>query len=100
MGDWFQPGDMAPESSSLKSTYGWKLSYHARQQAARRGIDRRSVLATVADPDITYPQKGNVIMKKGMLALVTDPDHRIVITVLLAGAKPWNDADCRAAFAS
>lgn len=79
---------------------GWQLSPHAKERAAARGVAVRQVLAAVTTPEVTYPDRDEVVMTKGRLAVVTNPRARVVLTVLLTGADAWTDADARAVFAT
>ena len=40
---------------SITSTLGWTISGHARIRAASRGIDTRSILECIAEPELQLP---------------------------------------------
>jgi hypothetical protein len=84
---------------SLAGTLGWSLSAHARARARRRGINTRSILKCIADPEVTYPSRCREIVTRGRLAVVLDRPNRVVVTLLVTGTDAWSDADAIAAFA-
>jgi hypothetical protein len=84
----------------LRRTVGWTISQHAKEAAARRGVQLRTILECIAEPELTYPDRAEQeIVARGRLALVIDRLNQVVVTVLVTGPEAWTDADARAVFA-
>lgn len=77
----------------------WRLTWHARQTAARRKVSLAEVLAVIDQPEVSYaqPQRGASIRicQRGSLAVVINVVERSVITVLLRSQSRWTDEDVR-----
>ena len=83
----------------LTRTVGWTISRHAKEAAARRGVQPRTILECLVEPGLSYPDHGLEIVTRGRLAVVIDRLNQVVVTVLLTGVEAWNDADALTAFA-
>jgi hypothetical protein len=69
----------------LRPTLGWRLTSHARRQAANRGITVREVLAVVAACEAQYPGRaGRTVLCGGTVIAVVDHVQRTVVTTYRA----------------
>lgn len=59
----------------------------------------RQIVEAINDPEITYPDGAEIIMRRGRLAIVINPRTQTVLTVLLARGNTWSDVEARAVFA-
>lgn len=90
---------MASPLDMHAQSVGWHLTDHVKLRARRRGVRIEQILAAVTAPEMTYPNRTEVIMTCGRLAVVTNPRTRTILTVLLTGISPWEDKDAREVFA-
>jgi len=83
----------------LRGTYGWRMSRHARTNAAERGVAARDVLETIADPEIHHTAynygPGREMYKRGELAVVGIPDAKVIVTVLWNTETEWTSEEFR-----
>ncbi len=84
-------------TTDLSGTLGWKIGPHARSAARNRGVSRSQILSVIADPELSYPDRGRRVFTKGRLALVVVPEEQFVVTVLLTGESRWDDQAAREA---
>jgi hypothetical protein len=65
----------------------WVLSLHALDRAKSMGLTRDRVIAVLAEPETDYPggsdyPPGRRVATRDDLAVIYDPDRRVVVTVL------------------
>jgi hypothetical protein len=70
----------------------WQWTDHARGRAREMGLDERTVVAVLDDPDASYPSRKSdnchVAVGQG-LAVVHRPKRRTVVTIL------WDQEESR-----
>lgn len=80
---------------------GWTLTWHARQDIAKRGFRLEDVLATCDSPELSYTAfdygPDRWIHQRGHVAVALTRTTRRVITMLLRRAETWHDEDARSA---
>ena len=85
----------------LRSTYGWRLSSHARQVSRARGVDVREVLEAIQSYERVYtsahfgPDRCVYLYRD--LAVVVAPGSKTVITVLWNNPESWTSEEFRLA---
>lgn len=71
-----------------------RLTHHARQAMARRGVDLDDVADAIRDPQLsTRRADGQHLYSRGPITVVTvdDGTHMVILTVLLFDADRWDD---------
>lgn len=69
----------------------WRFTRHADERLTAMGLTRRHVLLVLLRPEVTYQQtRGGRIWQRGVVAVVTDRDEPVVITVLWNRKENWS----------
>lgn len=65
----------------LRTTVGWRLTSHAREQCRSRGIETRDVLECLAYAEASVPARGGrTRYLRGDLEVIANQQNQMVIT--------------------
>lgn len=83
------------EEAVLRRSLGWRLTHHARVEAAIRRFDVRDVLLAAQSPEESWSQDykapGREMRCRGDVAVVVHVPSRTIITVLWNNNERWTD---------
>jgi hypothetical protein len=72
---------------------GWRLTQHARARAAEHCFDDAELSAALERPEVSYTQtnRGELrqVRQGGRVAVVVNPETRVVVTVLFRSPAEW-----------
>ncbi len=89
------PLDVPNRKAAEPRQIEWHLSRHAYLRAAELGYTEDEVLECAKDPNLKYEtdarkyRAGEWVHKRGDVAVVTRPDVREIVTVLLPTTRDW-----------